>query len=119
MLVWYMDKENKLSVGASGQIEMANKLDALRIRIDAALQIVKGELYDETQGVDYYGIIFSDTPLSMKIQEITRVIKTIDEVLEVRFRKAETDVKRSTLSFYFDIESVYGGFGYDYTFENV
>lgn len=113
-----MDKKNQLSIGGSGQIKMANKLDALRIRIDAALQIVKGELEDETQGVDYFGIIFSDTPLSMKIQELTRVIKTIDEVLEVRFVKAETNVKTNTLSFFFEIESVYGGFAYDYALEN-
>lgn len=113
-----MDKENELSISSSGQMVMANKLEALRIRIDAALQIVKGELDDETQGVDYYGIIFSDTPLSMKIQELTRVIKTIDEVLEVKFLKAETNVKTHTLSFFFEIESVYGGFSYDYTFEN-
>lgn len=113
-----MDKENNLSISPSGQMVMANKLDALRIRIDAALQVVKGELDDETKGVDYFGIIFSDTPLSMKIQELTRVMKTIEEVLEVRFIRAETNIRTSTLSFFFEIESVYGGFSYDYTFEN-
>ena len=119
MLVWNMDKENNLSIGASGQINMANKLDAVRIRIDAALQIVKGELEDNTLGVDYFGIIFSDTPLSMKIQELTRIIRTIDEVLEVKFIRAETDIKNNKLSFFFEITSIYGSFNYDYGFENI
>lgn len=114
-----MDKNNNLSIGSTGSIAMVNKLDALRIRIDAALQIVKGELEDQIQGVDYYGIIFSDTPLSMKIQEISRVIRTIDEVLDIKFLKAEKISKTNTLKFYFEITSIYGDFSYDYGFENI
>lgn len=116
MLVWDLDKENKLSTNSHGQINMVNKLEALRVRLNAALQVVKGEVDDENQGVDYYGIIFSNTPLSLKIQEFTRVIMSVDEVQEVKFLRAEKDVKTNTLSFFFEITSIYGVFLYDYAF---
>lgn len=117
MLVWDMDKNNDLMLGKSGQISLANKLDALRVALDAALQVVKGELDDETQGVDYFGIILSDTPLSIKVQELTRVMKQNSEVQEVFFQRAEVDRKNNKLTFYFDINSIYGKFSYDNSFE--
>lgn len=119
MLVWSLSKENDLSVGNSGQICMVNKLEALRVRINAALQVVKGEVEDDSLGVDYFGIIFSETPVSIKVQELTRVMKQIDEVQDVRFLRMETDSKTDSMSFYFEIISVYGAFSYDYTFENI
>ena len=119
MLVWDLTKENDLTMTADGQIAMKTKIDALRVRIDAALQVIKGEMDDSALGVDYFGVIFSDLPLSMKIQEICRVIKQIDEVYEVRFLRAEPNVKENTIAFYFEIESVYGTVDYDNTFENI
>lgn len=119
MLVWNMDKNNDLQMDSRGQIQVVSALKALRIRIDGALQVVKGEIEEEGIGVDYFGVIFSNTPLSLKIQEITRVIKTIDEVQDVKFLKIEIDKKKSQMAFYFEITSIYGDFLYDYTFENV
>ena len=117
MLAWNMDKGNDLTLTKSGQIEMVNKLEALRVALDSALQVVKGELDDLTQGVDYFGIILSDTPLSIKVQELTRVMKQNTEVQDVRFLRAEVNKKKNQLTFYFDITSIYGNFSYDNSFE--
>ena len=117
MLAWNMDKNNDLVLTKTGQISMVNKLDELRVALDAALQVVKGELDDTTQGVDYFGIILSNTPLSLKVQEISRVIKQNTEVQEVKFVRAEVDRKENKLIFYFDITSIYGEFSYDNSFE--
>ena len=117
MLAWNMNKDNDLVLTPTGQISLVNKLDALRVALDSALQVVKGELDDETQGVDYFGIIMSDTPLSLKVQELTRIIKQNAEVQEVFFQRAEVDKKNNKMIFYFDITSVYGKFSYDNSFE--
>ena len=117
MLAWNMDKNNDLTLTNTGQIAMVNKLNELRVALDAALQVVKGELDDNTQGVDYFGIILSDTPLSLKVQELTRVIQQNSEVKDVRFLRAEVNRKDNKLTFYFDITSVYGDFSYDNSFE--
>ena len=117
MLVWNMDKNNDLMMTQTGQIALANKIEALRVALDSALQVVKGELDDTTQGVDYFGIVLSDTPLSLKVQELTRVIMQNSEVQDVRFLRAEVDKKKNQLKFYFDITSVYGTFFYDNSFE--
>lgn len=118
MKTWYMTKENDLQL-KFGQLKLVEDLEALRVRIDAALQIVKGELDDPTQGVDYFGIIFSNTPMSMKIQEITRVIMLQDGVENVEFTNASFDKRTQTLHFEFHIYSVYGDFDYDRTFDNI
>lgn len=117
MLAWNMDKNNDLVLTKTGQISMVNKLDELRVALDAALQVVKGELDDTTQGVDYFGIILSDTPLSLKVQELTRVMQQNSEVKDVRFLRAEVDKRDNKLIFYFDITSIYGEFSYDNSFE--
>lgn len=117
MLAWNMNKENDLVLTKSGQISLVNKLDELRVALDSALQVVKGELDDTTQGVDYFGIILSDTPLALKVQELTRVMKQNSEVQEVFFQRAEADRKENKLTFYFDITSIYGKFSYDNSFE--
>lgn len=116
MLAWNMDKDNDL-VLKNGQISLVNKLDELRVALDSALQVVKGELDDATQGVDYFGIILSDTPLSLKVQELTRVMMLNSEVQDVRFLRAEVDKKKNQLTFYFSITSIYGQFAYDNSFE--
>ena len=119
MLAWNLSKNNDLMLTKTGQIDVVNKLDALRVALDSALQVVKGELDDSTQGVDYFGIILSDTPLSLKVQELTRIIKQNSEVQEVLFLRAEADKSKNQLTFYFDITSVYGPFMYDNSFEIV
>lgn len=117
MLAWNMNKENDLMLTKTGQINLVNKLDALRVALDSALQVVKGELDDTTQGVDYFGIILSDTPLSLKVQELSRVIMQNEEVQDVKFLRAEVNKKKNQLTFYFDITSIYGQFAYDNSFE--
>lgn len=117
MLAWNLSKENDLMLTKTGQISLVNKLDALRVALDSALQVVKGELDDTTQGVDYFGVVLSDTPLSLKVQELTRVIIQNEEVQDVKFLRAEVDKKKNQLTFYFDITSIYGQFTYDNSFE--
>jgi len=112
-----MDKNNDLVLTKTGQISMVNKLDELRVALDAALQVVKGELEDSTQGVDYFGVVLSDTPLSLKVQELARVIRQNTEVNDVRFLRAEADRKNNKIIFYFEITSIYGDFAYDNSFE--
>lgn len=119
MLVWNLTDDNDLEATSANTIAMSNKLKALRIRIDAALQVIKGELDNSDLGVDYFGIIMSDTPLSIKVQEICRVINLIDEVADVKFVRAETDAKNHKLTFFFTITSVYGEFTYSNTFDNI
>lgn len=114
-----MDRDNELSIGTEGQISLVNKINALRVRLDAALQVVKGEVDDLDQGVDYFGIIFSDTPLSIKVQELCRVMRQIDEVQDIKFIKAEVDNKKQAMTFYFEITSIYGQLQYNNTFENI
>lgn len=102
-----------------GLISIDSDLEALRTQIECNLQVVKGEVPDEDKGVDYFGIIYANTPLSMKIQELTRVISNIDGVEEVHFLKAEKNQKTHTLSFYFEIQSVYGVLEYNKNIENI
>lgn len=100
-------------------IKNVSGLEALRVRIDAALQVVKGEVDDPNLGVDYFGIIMSNTPLSMKIQEIARVVNSLDGVESLQFDRAEVDRKSGTLELYFTIKSVFGDLEYNKTFENI
>ena len=102
-----------------GLICIDSDLEALRTQIDCNLQVVKGEVPDETKGVDYFGIIFSNTPLPMKIQEITRVIANVDGVQDVYFLKAEQDHKTQELRLYFKIQSIYGALEYNKNIENI
>lgn len=118
MKTWEMNEEDELQL-AHGQIMMKQELEALRVRIDAALQVIKGEVDDQDIGVDYFGIIFSNTPISMKVQEICRVILLQDGVEDVEFENAEVDKRTGALHFRFTIYSVYGEFDYDKTFENI
>lgn len=116
MKTWFMTDENELQI-QFGQLRVVEDLQALRVRIDAALQVVKGELDDPNQGVDYFGIIFSNTPVSMKVQEICRVIMQQEGVDNVEFVSAEFDRLHQTFTFKFTIYSVYGDFEYDRTFD--
>ena len=116
-----MDKDgtdNELEL-QHGLIRIDSGLDALRTRIDCALQVVKGELSDDSQGVDYFGIIFSNTPIEIKVQEITRVISGIEGVNSVTLKQTYVDRRTQALSFEFTIESVFGQLDYNKTFENI
>ena len=118
MKTWELTEEDELQL-AHGEIMMKQELEALRVRIDAALEVIKGEVDDETVGVDYFGIVFSNTPISMKVQEISRVILLQDGVDDVEFNNAVVDRRTGALHFSFTIYSVYGEFDYDKTFENM
>lgn len=100
-------------------IAVQEGLEALRTQIDCNLQVIKGEVEDETAGVDYFGIIFSNTPLAMKVQEITRVIMRCEDVNTVKYQRCEIDRAHNTMTFYFTIESVYGELEYNKTFESL
>ncbi len=102
-----------------GLIKVDTDMDALRTRIDCALQVIKGEVSDDSQGVDYFGVIFSGAPLEIKVQEICRVINNVEGVNSVKFIQATTDAKDRSLTFEFTIESVFGQLDYEKTFENI
>lgn len=124
MLVWNLTKENEIPVNKftvdgieRSVIDVVDKKEAVRVLLDSALQVVKGELEDTTKGVDYFGIIMSDTPLSIKVQELCRVMNQLDQVLDIQFLRAEANSKENTLTFYFNITSIYGELSYNKTIE--
>jgi hypothetical protein len=124
MKTWYLTKKTEPDGGnnliaQNGYIKTATDLEALRIRIDAALQVIKGEVDDPSVGVDYFGIIMSNTPLSMKVQEIARVVTALDGVESLQFEGAAMDRSTGTLEMYFTIKSVFGVLEYNKTFENI
>lgn len=124
MQTWNLTKKTDNDIGNDvyaeyGIISTSSDLEALRTIIDANVQVVKGEVPDDTKGVDYFGIVLSNTPLSMKIQEITRVISNIDGVNDVYFLRAEQDHKTHTVSLYFSIQSIYGVLEYNKNIENI
>lgn len=100
-------------------IKMDNDLDAIATAITSNLQVIKGELDDQNKGLDLFGIILSNTPLQMKVQEIARVINNVDGVMSSRFTGAITDKAAGTITFSFEIESVYGTLDYEKTFEGI
>lgn len=100
-----------------GTIRMDADLNAIATAITANLEVIKGELDDQNKGLDLFGIILSNTPLQMKIQEVSRVINSVDGVMSSKFMGATTDRIAGTLTFSFEIESVYGTLGYEKTFE--
>lgn len=124
MQTWTITQKTPTSNGNDvkaihGLISVDSDLEALRTQIDCNLQTVKGEVPDEDKGVDYFGIVFANTPLSMKIQEITRVISNIEDVDAVYFLKAEQNPKTHELSLFFKIQSVYGTLEYNKNIENM
>lgn len=102
-----------------GTIKMDSDLNAVATAITANLEVIKGEVDDTTKGIDLFGIILSNTPLSMKVQEISRVINNVDGVISSKFTGAEVDKKTNTITFNFEIESVYGSLAYEKTFEGI
>lgn len=124
MQTWTITQKTDIDPGNDvtseyGIISISSDLEALRTQIDCNLQVVKGEVEDDTKGVDYFGIVLSNTPLSMKIQEITRVISNVEGVENVYFLKAEQDPKTQNLKLYFQIQSIYGALEYNKNIENI
>ena len=124
MKTWYLTKKTDQDGGNNlttqdGHIKMVTDIEALRVRIDAALQVVKGEVSDPNLGVDYFGVIMSNTPLNIKIQEIARVVNNIEGVESLQFNRAEVDRATGTLDMFFTIKSVYGDIEYNKTFEKL
>jgi hypothetical protein len=124
MKTWYLTKKTDPDGGNNlttqdGHIKMVTDIEALRVRIDAALQVVKGEVSDPNLGVDYFGVIMSNTPLNIKIQEIARVVNNLEGVESLQFNRAEVDRTTGTLDMFFTIKSVYGDIEYNKTFEKL
>lgn len=101
-----------------GVIKQVSGIDALRVRIDAALQIFKGELQDESLGVDYFGVMFSALPLQTKIQELSRVLTSLEGVKGVTFASASTSANNE-LNLSLTVHTEYGDIDYNRTFENI
>lgn len=110
------DPGNDVSL-AYGTIKMDSDLNAIATAITSNLEVIKGELDDQEKGLDLFGIILSNTPLQMKVQEISRIINNVDGVMSSRFTGATVDRKNSSITFTFEIESVYGTLDYEKTFE--
>lgn len=118
MKTWYLTPKTYDNPGNDvalqlGQIKSVSDLDALRVRIDAALQIVKGELQDPTIGVDYFGIVMSDTPIPMKVQELCRVINGVEGVKNVTYESAVLNKNTGVITFRFTIQSIFGDLEYE------
>ena len=110
------DPGNDVSL-AYGTIKMDSDLNAIATAITSNLEVIKGELDDQEKGLDLFGIILSNTPLQMKVQEISRIINNVDGVMSSKFTGATVDRKNSSITFTFEIESVYGTLDYEKTFE--
>ena len=123
MKTWYLTPKTPSDNGNDviseyGVIKQVTGIDALRVRIDAALQVFKGELQNEDLGVEYFGIIFSGVPLQLKIQELSRVIRSLDGVESVEFDSASTNADND-LNLNLIIKTVYGDIQYNRVFENI
>lgn len=123
MKTWYLtpktpgDNGNDV-VSEYGVIKQVSGIDALRVRIDAALQVFKGELQNEDLGVEYFGVVLSGVPLQLKIQELSRVIRSLDGVESVEFESASTNAEND-LNLNLTIKTVYGDIQYNRVFENI
>lgn len=122
MRTWDLTQKTPTSNGNElklefGQIKLVSDLDALRVKIDSNLQVIKGELDDADKGVDYFGIVLSNTPLQMKVQEISRVVMDIPEVASITLLDAKQDPRTHVLTLHFLIKSVYGDLDYNKAFE--
>lgn len=111
--VTYKETNGNDIVTERGVIKQVSEIEAIRVCIDAALQIVKGELQDKTVGVDYFGIIMSDTPMPIKVQELCRVIKTVDGVESVTYNSGSLNQRTGEMTFSFIVHTAYGDIEYE------
>lgn len=123
MKTWYLTPKTPTDNGNDviseyGVIKQVTGIDALRVRIDAALQVFKGELQNEDLGVEYFGVVLSGVPLQLKIQELSRVIRSLDGVESVEFESASTNAEND-LNINLTIKTVYGDIQYNRVFENI
>lgn len=110
MKTWAIDENNDLTT-TNGQIDNNLDVNAIADRITNNLQTIKGELDNPDAGVDYFNIIFSNTPVSTKIQELVRVIKLVEGVSDVKFLNYQ--LKDQVYTFHFYITTVYGPLDYN------
>lgn len=123
MKTWYLTPKTPTDNGNDviseyGVIKQVTGIDALRVRIDAALQVFRGELQNEDLGVEYFGLVLSGVPLQLKIQELSRVIRSLDGVESVEFESASTNAEND-LNLTLTIKTVYGDIRYNRVFENI
>lgn len=109
MKTFEVDENNDIVV-KNGNLSVVEELEALKNRIQNALQTFKGEIEDTEQGVDYLGIILENINPVYKIQEFKRVIRNIYGVLDVTNATYRQDTQNGTAIFAFEISSIYGKF---------
>ena len=109
MKTWLMNDTNDITT-TNGVINVNSDVDAIANRITSNLQTIKGELDNPDTGVDYFNIIFSNTPISTKVQELTRVIQLVDGVTDVKF--LDYELKDQVYTFHFFISTIYGPIDY-------
>lgn len=113
---WELTENNDISI-KNGRIITVDRLNALRSRIQSALQTFKGETENVDFGVDYFGIILENIDPSYKIQEFKRVIESLDGVYNVEDYNYKQDKKTGSVTYNFVIKSVYGNISIDQTIE--
>lgn len=111
-------KDGDLAI-KDGIISVDSDMKALADSIDCALNTLKGELDDPDAGVDYYNIVLSNVPMSMKIKELTRVIYNIEGVKDVTYVSSEVDNLNGVLRFVFSVDTVFGTMEYTKTIDNI
>ena len=117
MKTWNLDEHNDLIV-KNGRIDTVDNLKALRVRIQNALQTFKGELEDNEQGVDYFGIMLREgiSPV-YKLQEFKRVILNVSGVSSIENSGYQQDKRTGNVTYIFIIKSIYGELTVDQTVE--
>lgn len=100
--------DGDITMDMDGVIRIKKQIECLADRINTALATIRGELDDYSAGVDYYGIIFARTPISLKVVEFTRVISAVEGVKDVEFVSCKTNPQTGVWTFEFDVSSVYG-----------
>ena len=104
-----MDENGDLApLDKNGIIKINNDLYALKDKINTVLRTIKGELDSGDVGVDYINVIFAKVPFQTKVIEFSRAIQAIPEVKEVMFVGAQVDSTGQTMTFIFNVQSIYG-----------
>lgn len=92
-----------------GKIDVVQNINALRSRLQSALQTFLGEVQGEEEfGVDYFGIILQNIHPAYKMQEFKRVIESISGVYEVEDYGYKQDLNKGIIEFTFTIKTIYG-----------
>lgn len=96
-----------------GYLQIEYDKAMIRQEIDARVKTLPNEV-DDYDGVDYWNVIFNQTPILIKAQAIITAIKTINAVKDVVFNSYEyTDKQAGTLKMSFTVDSILGELNYD------